>query len=69
MIRLMGSRPHKTTKSAERSEKRDEHDQDERVEGRNGAVPGRRDVTEKGRPLGGKREESREHTEEKIEKR
>ena len=43
----------------EKREERDNHDQDERVEGRNGSVPERRDGTEKVRPLRGKREESR----------
>ena len=45
----------------EKREERDKHDQDERVEGRNGSVPEWRDGTEKGRPLKGKREESREN--------
>ena len=43
----------------EKREERNKHDQDERVEGRNGSVREWRDGTEKGRPLGGKREESR----------
>ena len=45
-------------KRAERREKREErdrHDQDQRVEGRNGLVPEWRDGTEKGRPLRGRR--------------
>ena len=46
-------------------EERDKHDQDERVEGRNGSVPGGRDGTEKVRSLRGKREESREKREER----
>ena len=57
-----GKRADRREKREERSEKREErdkHDQDERVEGRNGSVPEWRDGTEKGRPLRGKREESR----------
>ena len=41
-------------------EERDKHDQDERVEGRNGSVPERRDGTENVRSLREKREERRE---------
>ena len=44
---------------------RDKHDQDERVEGRNGSVPEWRDGTEKVRPLREKREERREKREER----
>ena len=55
----------KREEGREKREERDKHDEDERVEGRNGAIPDRRDGTEKGRPLGGKREESREERREK----
>ena len=47
----------------ERREKRDErgkHDHNSQVDGSNGSVPEWRDGTEKGRSLGGKREESGE---------
>ena len=44
----------------EKREERNKHDQDERVEGRNGSVPEWRYGTEKGRHLGGKKEERRE---------
>ena len=53
----------------EKREERDKHDQDKRVEGRNGSVPEWRDGKEKGRPLGGKREESREKREQREEER
>ena len=59
----------KRAEKREKREERDKHDQDERVEGRTGSVPDWRDGTEKGRPLGGKREESREKREERREKR
>ena len=48
-------------------EERDKHDQDERVEGRNGSFPEWRDGTEKVRPLAGKREGSRGKREERRE--
>ena len=44
----------------EQREYTDNHDQYERVEGRKGSVPEWWDGTEKVRPLGRKREESRE---------
>ena len=47
----------------EEREERDKHDRDERVEGRNGSFPEWRGGEEEGRPLGGKREESREKRE------
>ena len=70
-IREMSSseRRGKRAERREKREERDKHDQDERVEGRNGSVPEWRDGTEKGRPLRGKREESREKREQKEEER
>ena len=62
-------RREKLEESREKREERYMHDQDERVEGRNGSVPEWRDGKENGRPLGGKREESREKREERREKR
>ena len=53
----------------EKREERDKHDQDERVEGRNGSVPEWRYGIEKGWPLRGKMEESRQKREERREKR
>ena len=59
----------KIAEGRERREERYKHDQDERVQERNGSVPEWRDYKERGRPLGGKREESREKREERREKR
>ena len=53
----------------EKREERDRHDQDKRVEGRNGSVPEWRDGTEKGLSLRGKREESREKRAQREEER
>ena len=55
----------KRAERREKTEARDKHDQDKRVEGRNGSVPEWRDGKEKGRPLRGKREESRERIQER----
>ena len=66
-----GKRAERRVKIAERREKReairegDKHDQDKRVEGRNGSVPEWRDGTEKGRSLRKRREERREKREER----
>ena len=52
---LGGKREESREKREERREKREErnkHDQDERVEGRNGSVLEWRDGTDKGRPTG-----------------
>ena len=59
----------KREESREKREDRGNHDQYERVEGRNGSVPEGRYGIEKGRPLGVKREESRKKREERREKR
>ena len=68
---IFGKEAWKTTKIRRRAkrEERDKNHQYEGVEGRNGSVPEWRDGSEKGRPLGGKREESREKREQRQEER
>ena len=54
---------------AQKEARRERHDQDERVEGRNDSVPEWRDGKEEGRALGGNSEESREKREQREEER